>query len=201
MDHAAAVHQDQLARWGDDRESELIAVGVVLILATCLATALRIWAQRTINKQCEADNIVSVFAASAYAISLLQAFCLGLIKISILLFYRRIFTMHRRAFQIAFYLLGTYTVLLTIATSFVFLLQCLPISLFWDVAYRIERVQPPHPVKGRCLLQQWHIIPTLLANTISDIALMVLPAIGLWRLRLPAVKKIGLFFVFSLGAL
>ncbi|KAL8649071.1 MAG: hypothetical protein Q9226_005733 [Calogaya cf. arnoldii] len=243
MDPASPTYQDQLARWGDDREPELIATSIILIIATCLATALRFWAQRSIKKQWEADNIISIFAAvfaiavtvssivgalasslqsptsavaisdtpiayrngvgkhmSAYSLALLQTFCLGLIKLSILLFYRRIFTMHRRAFQIAFYVLGTYTLLLTIATFFVFLLQCLPISLFWEIAYRIEGVQPPHPVTGHCLPQQAHIIPTLIANTLSDVALMVLPAIGLWNLSLPTAKKIGLFFVFSLGA-
>ncbi|KAI4250642.1 MAG: hypothetical protein L6R42_008701, partial [Xanthoria sp. 1 TBL-2021] len=200
MDPASPTYQDQLARWGDDREAELIAVSIILIIATCLATALRFWAQRSIKKQWEADNILIVFAASVYSLALLQAFCLGLIKLSILLFYRRIFTMHRRAFQIAFYVLGTYTLLLTIATFIVFLLQCVPISLFWDIAYRIEGVRPPHLAKGHCLPQQGQIIPTLIANTLSDVALMILPAIGLRNLSLPTAKKIGLFFVFSLGA-
>ncbi|KAL8852305.1 MAG: hypothetical protein Q9221_002801 [Calogaya cf. arnoldii] len=212
MDPVSPAYQDQLARWGDDREPELIAVSIILIIATCLATALRFWAQRSIKKQWEADNIISIFAAVfaiavtasnfvAYSLALLQTLCLGLIKLSILLFYRRIFTMHRRAFQIAFYVLGTYTLLLTIMTFFVYLLQCLPVSLFWEIAYRIEGVQPPHPITGHCLSQQAHIVPTLLvANTMSDVALMVLPAVGLWNLSLPTAKKVGLFFVFSLGA-
>ena len=63
MDHASAVHQDQPSHWGDDRESQLLGVSIFLIIATCLATALRIWAQRSIEKQWEADNVISVFTA------------------------------------------------------------------------------------------------------------------------------------------
>ncbi|KAI4251212.1 MAG: hypothetical protein L6R42_008469 [Xanthoria sp. 1 TBL-2021] len=63
MDPASPTYQDQFARWGDDREPELIAVSIILIIATCLATALRFWAQRSIKKQWAADNILIVFAA------------------------------------------------------------------------------------------------------------------------------------------
>lgn len=109
--------------------------------------------------------------------------------------------MHRRTFQITFYVLGAYTLLLTIATLLVFILQCLPIAFFWDRAYFLEKAEPLHVLKGHCLPQQLHIVTTLIANTFSDIALLVLPAIGLWNLQLPTGKKAGLFGVFSLGAL
>lgn len=130
---------------------------------------------------------------------MLQGPCFGLIKVSILLFYRRIFTMHRRTFQVAFYILGTYTALLTIATTIVFMLLCLPISFSWNRAYLIEGIPPPHPVNGHCSPQKSSVVATLVANTVSDIALLVLPAIGIWNLRLPRGKKVGLFGVFSLG--
>ncbi|KAL8803267.1 MAG: hypothetical protein Q9182_003298 [Xanthomendoza sp. 2 TL-2023] len=241
MDPASGPYKFQLAHWDDNRSPQLIAVSVILILATCIIIALRFWAQCRIGKQWEADNVLIAFAAAfaigdtiasivayssgvgkhlvrvlesdprkprnlvrileaAYAITLLQGFCLGLIKFSILLFYRRIFTMHRRTFQITFYFLGTYTILLTIATFLVYLLQCLPLGFFWEVAYIIAKVPPPHPVSGDCLPHQKDIAPTSIASTISDVALMLLPAIGLWKLSLPRAKKVGLFFVFSLGA-
>lgn len=109
--------------------------------------------------------------------------------------------MHRRTFQIAFYVLGTYTALLTIATTAVFILRCLPISFFWYRAYLLEDITPPHPVKGHCLPQRSSVVTTLIANTVTDVALLVLPAIGIWNLKLPSGKKVGLFGVFSLGAL
>ncbi|KAI4146297.1 MAG: hypothetical protein L6R39_003496 [Caloplaca ligustica] len=201
MDNTSAAYQGQLAHWDDDREPKFVAVSVFLIVATCLAIAVRFWAQRKIKKQWALDNIVIFFAASAYTVGVLQGPCLGLIKVSILLFYRRMFTMHRRAFEVAFYILGTYTLLLTIATLVVFILQCLPITFFWDRAYFLEKVRPPHVVKGHCLAQQLHVVTTLLANTVSDVAILVLPAVGLWNLQLPTGKKVGLFGVFSLGAL
>ncbi|KAL8675678.1 MAG: hypothetical protein Q9224_007416 [Gallowayella concinna] len=201
MDPESGAYRFQTDHWDDNRSPELIAVSVILILATCIVIALRFWAQYRIGKQWEADNILIVFAASAYAITLLQGICLGLIKFSILLFYRRIFTMHRRTFQITFYLLGTYTILLTIATFLLYLLNCLPFGFFWEVAYMIAKIPPPHPINGHCLPDQKDLARTSIASTISDVALMLLPAIGLWKLSLPRAKKVGLFCVFSLGAL
>lgn len=145
--------------------------------------------------------LTNTILQSAYTIGVLQGLCLGLIKLSILLFYRRIFTMHRRTFKFAFYVLGTYTLLLTIATTILFIIQCVPISFFLDLAYLLEGLRPPHAVKGHCLPQQLHVVTTLIANTVSDVALLVLPAIGLWKLKLPKGKKVGLFGVFSIGAL
>ncbi|KAL8681469.1 MAG: hypothetical protein Q9186_002415 [Xanthomendoza sp. 1 TL-2023] len=234
MDPESGAYRFQTDHWDDNRSPELIAVSVILILATCIVIAFRFWAQYRIGKQWEADNILIVFAAidstlafrigvgkhlvrvlesdphkprdlirilkSAYAITLLQGICLGLIKFSILLFYRRIFTMHRRTFQITFYLLGTYTILLTIATFLLYLLNCLPFGFFWEVAYMIAKIPPPHPVNGHCLPDQKDLARTSIASTISDVALMLLPAIGLWKLSLPRAKKVGLFCVFSLGA-
>ncbi|KAL8932639.1 MAG: hypothetical protein Q9216_006748 [Gyalolechia sp. 2 TL-2023] len=200
-DTASAAHRNQLAHWTDDRTSELSNTAIVLIVATCLTIALRFWAQRKIKKEWAPDSIVIFFAAVGYIIGVFQGPCLGLIKISILLFYRRIFTMHRRTFKIAFYVLGTYTVLLIIATMVVFIFQCSPISFFWDRAYLLGDIQPPHPVEGHCLQQRLCVVPALTANTASDVALLVLPAIGLWKLELPKAKRVGLFGVFSLGAL
>lgn len=109
--------------------------------------------------------------------------------------------MNYRTFTIVFYVLGTYTLLLIFATMAVFILICLPISFFWDRSYFLEKVEPPHPVNGHCPLGELPILSTLIANTVSDVALLVLPAIGLWNLKLPRGKKVGLFGVFSLGAL
>lgn len=63
MDPTSAAYKDQLAHWGDDREPELLAASVILIVATCLAVPLRFKAQRNIKKFWEADNIIIFFAA------------------------------------------------------------------------------------------------------------------------------------------
>ncbi|KAL8699172.1 MAG: hypothetical protein Q9201_006149 [Fulgogasparrea decipioides] len=173
-----SAYESQLAHWDDDTAPENLAASVVLIIAVLLVLGLRCFAQRRINKQLEADNIMIFFAFSngvgkhlarvkatdthkprqmirilkaAYAIALLHGPCLGLIKISILLFYRRIFTMHRRTFQVAFYILGIYTLVVTIVTIFIFMFQCLPVTFFWERAYLLENLEPPHAIKGRCL--------------------------------------------------
>ncbi|KAI4179711.1 MAG: hypothetical protein LQ346_007140 [Caloplaca aetnensis] len=203
MNESAAVYQEQRTPWKDDRGPELLAASIILLVATSLAIPLRYWAQRTIKKQWAPDNViifVAAILASAYAIGLLHGPCLGLIKISILLFYRRIFTTYRRTFKIAFYVLGIYTLLNTIATVVTFIVQCLPVAFFWERAYLVEDVDTPHAVKGECFTENIHVMTVFIANTISDVALLMLPAIGLWKLQLPREKKMGLFGVFSLGA-
>ncbi|KAL8801741.1 MAG: hypothetical protein Q9200_006846, partial [Gallowayella weberi] len=63
MDPTSDPYKFQLAHWDDNRSPELIAVSVILIVATCIVIALRFWAQCHIGKQWEADNILIAFAA------------------------------------------------------------------------------------------------------------------------------------------
>lgn len=63
MNKTTAAYQDQHAYWNEDREPELLAVSVILIVATSLAIAIRFWAQCTIKKQRAHDNLVIVVAA------------------------------------------------------------------------------------------------------------------------------------------
>lgn len=63
METSSAAYQERLAHWNDDRETELLAASIVLISATCLAIAIRFWAQLTIKKQWAPDNIVIFHAA------------------------------------------------------------------------------------------------------------------------------------------
>lgn len=122
-------------------------------------------------------------------------------KLSILFFYRRVFTKHQRTFKIAFYLIGAYTLALAIGTTAEFIFQCLPIHYFWDRSYLLAGVKPPYPIKGHCTPDRPRVAVPTIANTFSDILILILPAIGLWNLQLPKNKKLALFFVFSLGAL
>ncbi|KAL8645896.1 MAG: hypothetical protein Q9210_006453, partial [Variospora velana] len=252
MNQSSTAVQVQPVQLEHDRRTELVATGGFLIVATFLAVAIRFWAQRTISKHWEVDNIViyiatyrryvqivstdqvdyysserpdgalaftngmgkhladvmandshkprqmlRIFKASqticVYVVGVLQSPCLGLVKISILFFYRRVFTMRNRFFRYALYILGAYTALLTVATWVVAIVRCQPIHYFWDQAYLIEGVQQPYAVKGHCLKPRSQVLGFLLTNTLSDVAVLILPALGLWNLQLSRAKKIGLF--------
>lgn len=109
--------------------------------------------------------------------------------------------MFQRLFQITFYILGTFAILVAAVTTLVFFVQCVPIRAFWEHAYLIANIQSPHLAKGHCLSARQHNATTIIMNTIVDVTLLTLPAIGLWKLSLPRAKKVGIFVAFSLGAL
>lgn len=63
MDQTSDLYKSQVAHWNDDRVPELLAACIVLIIATLVALMVRFWAQRSIGKQWEADNILIIPAA------------------------------------------------------------------------------------------------------------------------------------------
>ncbi|KAL9577636.1 MAG: hypothetical protein Q9212_006240 [Teloschistes hypoglaucus] len=196
-------------RIGKQWEADNILIAFAAILAVGVTVACIVAFQNGAGKHSirvmaedsdKPQQMVRILKAG-YVISIVQGPCLGLIKVSILLFYRRIFTMLQRLFQITFYILGTFTLLVTLVTTLVFIIQCMPVRVFWEHAYHIANIQSPSLAKGHCLAVQEHIAATLIINTMVDIALLILPAIGLWNLSLPRSKKVGIFVAFSLGAL
>ena len=126
---------------------------------------------------------------------------LGLLfsKLSILLFFKRAFTTRKRPFQIGLVVITTYSVLVGVASTIEFVVQCLPVSFFWERAYAITGITPPHPLSGWCMPQDVHATVPLFANLLSDLIMLALPAIGLWGLQIQKAKKAGVFLAFSVG--
>lgn len=117
--------------------------------------------------------------------------CLPLIKVSILLFYLRIFK--EKSFR--------YMVFITMALCFAYLIafggaamfQCTPIDgawLAWDGTF-----------VGHCNnlnLQGW---TSAAVNIILDIMVIALPLPGLWKMNMSTQKKIGVVLMFCVGFL
>lgn len=121
------------------------------------------------------------------------------VKLSILLFYRRIFTNRIRLFRIALTVIGVYVVMVGIGATIEFIVQCLPIRLFWARAYVVAGLHDPHPVKGTCLPQNLHTAFPLFASLASDVAILLLPVAALWNLKMVLAKKLSIGFALSLG--
>jgi hypothetical protein len=134
-----------------------------------------------------------------YVITILQSVALMTTKLSILIFYRRVFTTRHKAFKVALYLVATFSLILGIASSTEFIVRCVPPQLFWERVYLILGGTPPNPLDGWCMPQTLHLVIPLIADLVSEIAILILPVIGLWQVQLPMRKKMGLFFAFSLG--
>lgn len=124
---------------------------------------------------------------------------LFLVRLSLLLFYRRIFTTHVRRIKIATWIVIAYVTAWAIASLIVFIYQCDPIYYFWDRTYKLVGLDPPS--KGTCLPSNSHQAAPMTLSAISDFLILLLPGIALWPLQMPWSKKIGLFSLFSLGAL
>ena len=124
---------------------------------------------------------------------------LFLVRLSLLLFYRRIFTSHVRRVRITTWIVGSYVTAWAIASLIVFIVQCTPIHYFWDRTYLLVGLEPPS--KGTCLPSDTHQAAPMTLSTISDFLILLLPGVALWPLNMPWSRKIGLFLLFSLGAL
>ncbi|KAL8788889.1 MAG: hypothetical protein Q9213_001412 [Squamulea squamosa] len=85
-----------------------------------------------------------------------------------------------------------------IASLVVFIYQCDPIYFFWDRTYKLVGLDPPS--EGTCLPSYSHQAAPMTLSALSDFLILLLPGIALWPLQMPWSRKIGLFFLFSLGA-
>ncbi|RFU34878.1 hypothetical protein B7463_g1456, partial [Scytalidium lignicola] len=115
--------------------------------------------------------------------------CLFCIKTSILMFYTRIFRTSRTFRRVA---LGAwiYTLLWAIAAFFSNMLQCLPVSFFWD------KDQP-----GSCLPNA--LITIGLTNGVlsfvGDLFILAMPVPMVWKLQIDKRRKLALIGIFLLG--
>ena len=119
---------------------------------------------------------------------ILWACCVFAVKIGILLFYWRIFP--TRTFRAAVVGIAALSVGIFVGNFFTFLLQCIPISMFWD-----------ETVEGRCINRNEFYFASAIINVISDVAVLSLPIPVVWGLHTSRRKKFSLSFLFLLGAL
>jgi uncharacterized membrane protein len=113
---------------------------------------------------------------------------LCVVKISILLQYRRIFvgSVIQRLIQGLLVVFGAWTVVLT----FLLTLVCVPVAKFWEPT-----------VKGHCLneLAIWYVVAGV--NLVTDFTVCFMPLPVISHLHLPPRQKLMLAGVFCLGLL
>ena len=111
------------------------------------------------------------------------------IKISILLFYRRIFTTRR--FAIAANIVGFIQVAWCISIGGSAIFSCDPVAYFWD------KLIPD----GHCInINTLRLVGDGL-NFIADILVLCLPIPSLWGLQIPFSRKLALIGMFVLGGM
>ncbi len=54
-------------------------------------------------------------------------------------------------------------------------------------------------INGTCIDQKGLYIATAVTNTVTDVALLIVPLPVLASLNMPRIQKVGLFFMFVVG--
>ncbi|KAI9645957.1 hypothetical protein NHQ30_005394 [Ciborinia camelliae] len=135
------------------------------------------------------ENFVP-FIKVYYASELIWACSMGLIKISILLLYVRIFG-SMRYFRLLAYGFGGFTVAWVIMVVFVCAFQCFPVAYQWDKT--IEG--------GKCINSWLFFTIGSSFDVLVDLALLILPLPAIWKLQLSILQKLSLIAIFCLGSL
>ncbi|KAJ4984950.1 hypothetical protein SVAN01_09556 [Stagonosporopsis vannaccii] len=145
------------------------------------------------------QNPKGVVVARKYVLSILCLFCVasGLIKISILLFYRRLSSRvvsnrFRWATWITIGFIATSSIAFTLAP----ILGCQPISAFWD---QVNSAKILKGYKYSCFNEGADVLAASIISTIQDLITAMLPTFLYWDLRIPVRQKIALFGIFAIG--
>lgn len=124
--------------------------------------------------------------------------CLLCIKLSLLLFYRRVFLVQQKWLKLALWVNGLCAIAWAIASTTELIFQCDPVDYFWQRFAFLYGIYPPG-VNGTCLPQLIHLASPAIVSTISDVAILILPLFVLWGLKMPTKNKVGLIGLFLVG--
>lgn len=121
-------------------------------------------------------------------------------KLAIISVYHRVFSVNR-TLTYTLYAIGVYTIALGIGCTLLFIFVCHPVRVFWERLYFIlpGTIPPGATDKGFCVPVMPTILTPLFLEFVSEVALLLFPAIALRKARLSLRKKVGLYFVFTLG--
>jgi hypothetical protein len=109
------------------------------------------------------------------------------IKLSVLLFYYRLFRIKLRLSIITFVVLSIiWWIVVSLTSAF----QCTPVQKAWD-----------HSIPGTCIRAVGIFIVVQVVNIVLDIAILCLPISVVLGLRLSKAKKYSVAGTFALGGL
>ncbi|KAJ6045779.1 uncharacterized protein N7446_012643 [Penicillium canescens] len=111
----------------------------------------------------------------------------GIIKISILLMYARIFP--TRGFRIAAIILGSIVIGWVVAIICVSVFQCTPLAKAWNPT-----------LSGTCINLKGSFIGNAVPNILTDIAILALPVHVVWGLHATVTHRLSVIAVFLLGS-
>lgn len=132
--------------------------------------------------------LLSTIYQSAFAVEILYAPSIGVVKISTLLLFARIFPSQkfRRMLLAVGVFISTYSAVMVIMLIF----QCRPVNRAWDPT-----------VKADCIDVSKVLTVIASMNVLTDFLLLCLPLPQLWKLQMRRETKLQLIGIFSIGSL
>ncbi|CAN9440399.1 unnamed protein product [Alternaria sp. RS040] len=140
-----------------------------------------------------------IVIARKYVLATECIFCVatGLIKVSILLFYRRLSS---RAVSRKFVWVTWASIIFIIAYSIALTLApifgCQPISAFWDQVNIIKVLQG---YEFHCFDEGADVLAASIISVAQDLLTAILPTFLYWNLQIPFRQKLALFGIFAMG--
>ncbi|KAI5460670.1 hypothetical protein BGZ63DRAFT_425160 [Mariannaea sp. PMI_226] len=167
-------------------DDAVIAAAQILTIASAVAGGLESKYGLGSHTWVQPKDYFIPYMKAFYSSIVIYNISMCLIKISIILQYRRIFTVPMM--QVITLCCILFLAAWAITVSFLLTLICVPVAKFWD-----------NSIPGRCLdsLTVWYVIAGF--NLTTDFATFAMPLPVIRSLQLPMRHKILLAAVFSLG--
>ncbi|KAL6916666.1 hypothetical protein FSHL1_008114 [Fusarium sambucinum] len=162
----------------------VLAVAIMVVVAGHDGVGQHVWAL-TITQLSEVVKL-------SYVYSFLFASAVFTTKVSILLFYQRIFTRSSLSFRIAFWfgtiLVMSYPIIFIFTMSFC----CTPISHYWTQFMGSQ---------GSCIDVGQFFVALAIVNLITNVVVLLIPVPEVLKLQMSREKKAGVFGILALGGL
>ncbi|KAJ5263626.1 hypothetical protein N7478_011231 [Penicillium angulare] len=132
------------------------------------------------------DDYAILVSLLSIAYECFHSITVGLVKITILLMYSRMFP--TRGFRLATIVLGTITASWVIAMICVNIFQCSPIGKAWDPS-----------LSGTCIDLKASFIGNGVPNIVTNIAILSLPTRSVWSLQTTTTHRLSVIGIFVFG--
>lgn len=166
---------------------------MLLTLTNCVAAVVGGLGshQQLVNGHVAHTKQLYVYEKTKYAYQLLGTIGLWVIKLSVLFFYRRIFSVG--ALRIVNTVFMCLTVAWGLAFTFTVAFQCTPVSTLWN-EFEIE-------YGNACIKVQDFYLAVAISDLILDIMILALPIPHLWVLQMPLRQKLAVGGMFLTGSM
>ena len=121
---------------------------------------------------------------------------LGFIKLSIVCFNMRLTGISSKRWMYAHWTFFGILIIYILCAILLVTFACSPATAGFNTIAEGKLDKPP-----KCLSQSAQGNPLSVWHVVLDFCLLAVPVLVLWRVQLPWVTKIRLFFLFSLGAI